>query len=148
MGRVANEIIRAAAHLGFEVERLTPLEVKQLWSTVESKYGYPSAQSFPWDSFHHERASVRDEQAWRKVGKYVGDRECVLLTCPNDEYTGFRLQSGSQLHRILEETFGFEFFLSDHETTFVLCCNHHDYLIASGEARAWLLATSPVRTDE
>lgn len=40
---------------------------------------------------------------------------------------------------VLAECTGFEFYLTDVEATFLLCFNHHDVLIAAGDARPWLL---------
>jgi hypothetical protein len=40
---------------------------------------------------------------------------------------------------VLAESTGFEFYLTDIDATFLLCFNHHDFLIAAGDARPWLL---------
>ena len=39
---------------------------------------------------------------------------------------------------ILGETSLFEFYVTDKNASYLLAFNHHDYLIACGEAKNWL----------
>ena len=50
----------------------------------------------------------------------------------------FKLKARSKLSLLLGETYPFEVYLTDELVDFVLCFNHHDYLIATGRAKAWL----------
>ncbi len=50
----------------------------------------------------------------------------------------FELKARSKLSLLLGETYPFEVYLTDELVDFVLCFNHHDYLIATGRAKEWL----------
>ena len=50
----------------------------------------------------------------------------------------FKLSSGEDVINIIGELFNIEFYLSNRETKYLVCYNHHNILIASGDARQWL----------
>ncbi len=52
----------------------------------------------------------------------------------------FELAHGRDAVAILEECTGFEFYLTNVEAKFLVCFNHHDFLIAAGDAAPWLIA--------
>ena len=39
---------------------------------------------------------------------------------------------------MLEETYGYEFYVTDEECTYLICFNHHDILYTCGRAIKWL----------
>ena len=69
---------------------------------------------------------------------FLDSSEAVIFFNWSDERAVFLLPQGSPLVPILEETYLAEFYLTDREGNFVLCYNHHSYLIAVGTARDWV----------
>ena len=57
---------------------------------------------------------------------------------PRDGAEVFHFASGEALDEVLADTFGFELYVTDEEASFLLCFNHHDFLLASGKAVEWL----------
>lgn len=57
---------------------------------------------------------------------------------PNDDLIVLEFQSGQELTKALGETFGFEFYVTDGQATYLWCVNHHEYLIGTGEAASWV----------
>jgi hypothetical protein len=56
----------------------------------------------------------------------------------SDAYEGYIASSPQSLERILAESPGFEFFLTNEDVDYVLCFNHHNYLIGVGQCKDWL----------
>ena len=50
----------------------------------------------------------------------------------------FAIVGGDALVRLLGDLPPMEFYLTNAATEYLLCFNHHDYLIACGSAREWL----------
>ena len=53
------------------------------------------------------------------------------------------INNGKSLYRLLDEMIGFEFFITNFETDYLLCFNHHDCLVGCGAA----LTTVPENRD-
>jgi hypothetical protein len=52
--------------------------------------------------------------------------------------SGVVFEAGSCLVNVLGECTGFEFYLTDLEGDYVICFNHHDFLIGTGSAETWI----------
>ena len=96
-----------------------------------------SRGEFLWERFV-DKVGVRDEWAWMWLDDFVIDNDVILFFNERQEKTMFKLKARSKLSLLLGETYPFEVYLTDELVDFVLCFNHHDYLIATGRAKAWL----------
>ena len=50
----------------------------------------------------------------------------------------FLIPNGTELYKILEDSFGFEFYITNQNHSYILCFNHHDILYGAGEAKKWV----------
>ena len=64
--------------------------------------------------------------------------KCVLFFNKSDEKSMFLINSGNDLDFILSETYGFEFYVTDLDCSYLLCFNHHDILYGCGAAYDWV----------
>lgn len=90
-----------------------------------------------WES-SEEAASVHNRDAWGWVSEFVDSRSCVLLFDAVEEEEMFDVPSGRALERLLANSHGFEFYVTDREVSYLICFNHHDVLICWGSAKDWL----------
>jgi hypothetical protein len=137
MWTLKEQVFSAGAELGIEIREMPREEQERLVREITEKYthnklGWPS-----WEKYA-ERFSVQDEEAWRWVGDYVGNEGAILFFQPKDEHSAFQFYSGPDLVAVLGELFGVEFYVTNLLTEYVLCFNHHEYLIAVGRAIEWL----------
>jgi hypothetical protein len=137
MNRIAEELHRAGRHASTPLVEVSQDEAQQLRSKVVNRYS-PAAKEWPLWEHGAFGATLHDKDAWRWIGEFVGPRSCYLLFNPDDEDAVFRLESGAVLTRLLSESFGFEFYVTDANAEYLLCFNHHDVLLAGGNAEAWL----------
>jgi hypothetical protein len=139
MGRIASELETAAKAAHISLATLSPDDAAALRSSIVERYGDSESK---WPLWEHGRLSVaiHDPQAWRWIEEFVGDAPCLLFFNPTDDTTIFYLHRGADLMRLLRETSGFEFYVSDRPATYVICFNHHDVLVVGGSAENWLKA--------
>lgn len=89
----------------------------------------------PWDD-PGKHAGRYHPDGWRAIPHHVGPSPCLLIT--ENAFGIWRCESGGDLLELLEDTPGFEFYVCDLDMNFLLCHNHHDYLIGWGDAVAWI----------
>lgn len=130
-------ILEAARSTGEVAERISVVEVSQLISEIRRKFTAPEINSaFLWEQFENE-VSRRNERGWQLLCEYLVS-EPILLSEEGESFVGFRFHSQSSLSRVIAESPGFEFYLTDAKATFVICHNHHDCLIGVGACAEWL----------
>jgi hypothetical protein len=137
MGMVADEVSRSILELGIGAKNLDAQHRAAVRTQVEDRNS-PNSRVWPlWEAVRFG-ASVHDAQGWQRIAEYVGDKPCYMMFNPDDGAEVFRFESGHDLAKVLNDTFGFEFYVTDEEFTFLLCFNHHDMLLANGRATDWL----------
>lgn len=135
MSLLVEEIRAADREHSLGVRSLAAADRDRIHERVVSRYGGKSGLS--WESLR-DYASVQDGEGWRWIREFVGSRSCILLFNRSDEAEMFHVPSGAALDQLLANTFGFEFYVTDTEGTYLICFNHHDFLICSGSAQGWL----------
>jgi len=89
----------------------------------------------PWDDVASEGVGCHCPDGWRLIPQFVGPSKCLMFL--SHARTIWQFGSGGDLLRVLEEAPSMEFYVCDPETTYLLCHNDHDWLIAWGAATAW-----------
>ncbi len=137
MKLVASEVERTIRDLGVSARRVDARQGDLIRSRVEDRYS-PGSRRWPiWETSRF-RESVHDAQGWQWIGDYVGANPCYMMFNPDDAVDVFLFESGAAIKDVLADTFGFEFYVTDEEASFLFCFNHHDMLLADGSAAEWL----------
>ena len=138
---IREDVVQAARLVHAEVRELKPAERDRIWALVAGRFAVTgrAVPRFLWEDVQGA-AAVQDPEAWRWIADYAARRSepAILFFNPADESAMFTFKDGAQVVPVLEETPSFEFYLTDPDVTYLLCFNHHDFLIAAGEAAAWL----------
>jgi len=130
-------ISEAAGNAEQTVIPLSTQVVNALVLTIRSRFVNDTrSKAFLWDSFRDEVA-VQDPDGWLIAAGYP-EPEPILLFLDGDSFVAYRFASSSALQRVLADSPGFEFYLTNPEASFVLCFNHHDVLIGVGDCLDWL----------
>jgi hypothetical protein len=138
MLKFIDDFAEEAVKQGLEFDILTPIEAKRFHQGLLARFGSSKAGGWPlWDG-PSDFASVQDDLAWRWIGDWIENESCVLLWDPAYERRALRLAKGRSLTGLLEEMYGTEFYVTDESISYMICFNHHDYLIAAGRAKSWL----------
>ena len=81
--------------------------------------------TFIWEQFK-ECSHYQNSDAWSKIGDYVKENNCIMFFNKCDDEHAFLI------------AFGFEFYITDRDQSYVICFNHHDVLYGCGAAREWV----------
>lgn len=90
-----------------------------------------------WEKFIHYEA-LNDNMAWSYIKDFVKNNECIMFFNQEEEKEMFLIQSGDDLNYILSETYGFEFYITDKQCSYLLCFSHHNILYGCGIAEDWI----------
>lgn len=117
-----------AAQLGTE-ERLA------LVVRLRERLGVDVTSRAPWDNIHSPEGQLRPD-GWELLPHYVGSANCLMFL--DGAITIWKLNNGSDLRRLLENCPALEFYVCDQEASYLLCSNHHDFVIGWGAATSWV----------
>ena len=137
MGSILKEVSEAIRAAGVNGHVIADMDSESILSNLRERLGNAKAGGALWEALAN-KVSCHDPNAWRWISDYVRGRTCLLAIRPTLERAAFEFASGEDLVRVLGECSAFEFYVTDKEFSFLLCFNHHDYLIASGAAIDWL----------
>ncbi len=137
MSIVLNEIRAIAELLELEVE-----EMNGDWiiEKVIEKYCLLDKYKFPiWDNLI-DSLSIKDSQGWKIQKRFLPEERRILFVEPCESNSIFIFKSSGDLSKLLGDSFGFSFYLTDSAATYLMCFNDHDYFICSGVAKDWLMS--------
>ena len=132
---IVEEILGAEREHSLGIRVLGAPAGDQLRALVFSRYGGSSSRLW---AVLSGSTSVQDAEAWRWIGDFVGPRSCVLFLDLPDGAEMFHVPSGASLHELLAETYGFVFYVTDADASYLVAFNDHDFLVCCGAAREWL----------
>ncbi|MCR4567306.1 MAG: hypothetical protein K5769_04605 [Pseudobutyrivibrio sp.] len=138
MFSISNDIYQAIQGTNIVIEEVTEASALRLLSDIKKKYIDSSQKSvWLWEQLA-EYEYISDNNAWSYIKDFISNNECIMFFNIGDEDKMFRISNGNDLNYILAETFGYEFYITNEDTSFLLCFNHHDILYAAGEAKKWI----------
>ena len=137
MWNIKNEILQTAKSLNINISEVSKNETKALINLIINKYANFEKKDHLWEGFKEE-FSIKNQNAWKWIDKILNDQKIIMFFNPNDEFVAFEFCDKRDIVTILHNTYGFEFYLTNKKLDYVICFNHHDYLIACGKAIKWL----------
>lgn len=137
---IRREIIDAAHKLGITVTELPGDQSKEIRELVVKKFiGNFQSSNHIWESLPSSNiSSYQAPHSWKLISEFLGKSASLMFFDSSNSIEVFEFRSGEDLVSILEECFGFEFYLVDREITYLLCCNEYDVLIGTGIAKIWV----------
>jgi len=137
MWDIKKQIFDAAELFNIFIEQLESTQTIKIFSDIEKKY-VKNKIKFPlWENLK-EASSISDEESWKLLEDFVGDNISIMFFNPNDEEGFYKIMNGKDVVSILGEMYNIEFYLTNEANSYLICYNHHDILIGSGEAKFWL----------
>lgn len=136
--RKPNEEFKAASEL-VNIS-LIPIEAERarILNSLYSKYCKNNQYTYPLWEHLRIYTGVSFPFAWSWFDTILANKEVLLFFELQDDERMFQVENGSDIPKILEESYRFNFYVSNKETSFLLAYNDHENLIATGEAIDWL----------
>lgn len=142
--KMLTEVVQeTASSLGINTTRLSPERCVATFQALKSAFGDVTSVRPIWETILSSTSRKRIN-GWSDIGKFVNGSSCLLLLEERGPQV-FRLTNGTDLIRLLSECPGFEFYVTDEKFSYLLCHNHHDFLIGAGTAAPWV---SELESDE
>ncbi len=139
--KISNDIVKSASENRIAIQFLTTDQAKKIRSNIAQKYLKSAKNIFMWEGFG-QPAIASNVNGWKLICDFVREQSCLLLLDACDDESIFVINSGNDLYTLLSEMYGFEFYITNMETEYILCFNHHDCLIGCGTAKRWVESLS------
>lgn len=137
MGNIKDEILVAVNNLNIQIKEVSATTVDELITNIATKYTKGRKHGWLWENMV-DNVCVSNKDAWKWLGEFIGNSESIMFFNPPEERIAFVFLSGHDLVSVLSETYGFEFYITNNTLDYLMCFNHHDILIACGNAKSWL----------
>jgi hypothetical protein len=134
---IKSEILAASKILRIKTSELSQVDKKKLLLGISNKYTGVKNRDWLW-KYVKDVVSIANKDAWQWVENFIGDSKTIMFFNQSDDKSAFIFMNGHDVVKILGETFGFEFYLTNENTDYLLCFDHHDVLSAAGTAGEWL----------
>jgi hypothetical protein len=128
-----SHVSSAISETGVPAQVLSERDRKALQVRLLERLGVDTAHRAPWE---HGGEGARRPDGWELISKYAGANPCVMFLEGADEV--WRFQNGRDLLRVLKDCPAVEFYVCDNDASYLLCHNHHDFVIGWGEASYWV----------
>jgi len=140
-GTIRTEIAAALTTLHAppgDFRELPDSEAAKVRARIEAVFMNAHDPKWWWEHFRLPTASVRfeDQKAFRRICDVVPDPdEAVWFVAEDDQLPYFPVfeATPSLIMAVIGECYGFEYYLIAKDYSWLLCENHHDYLIGMGE---------------
>jgi hypothetical protein len=132
---IEGAIVDAVAATGVSAKELDANERESIVICLRDRLNVDLCSESPWDKLDAPDG-ILNPDGWKLIPFFVGIENCLLITASASVV--WRLGSGKDLMLILQECPPFEFYVADIAFNYLVCFNHHDYLIGWGDARLWV----------
>lgn len=138
MGHIRSAIEAALTDLSLSIEEVTGDDSERIRLGAELQYASSKMPPNLWERIQGGVGRY-DPMGWKAIGDFPNDTPVILFFDVEDETAVYEAQSCPELVRLLAECPGFVFYVTNRRYDFLICHNDHDYLIAAGTAKPWLL---------
>jgi hypothetical protein len=132
---ISDHVSSALSATGVQAEALSAPEKKALVVRLRERLGIDVEADAAWDDMT-ESGGRRRSDGWELVPTFVGASSCYMFLDGADMV--WKFTNGFDLLRVLKDCPAFEFYVCDRDASYLLCSNHHDFLIGWGAARPWV----------
>ena len=114
--------------------KLSPSERDKTVQLLQERLNIDVGASMPWNTADAP-ASIQNVSGWELIPKFVGGLPCLVFSPL--AIAIWRFTDGPELLKFLRETPHFEFYVCDAEATYLVCFNHHDFILGWGRSITW-----------
>jgi hypothetical protein len=136
MGKLADEMRLAITNMGANARVVDGLGAIAM-DHIVARYARRDGDGEPWERLI-DSVGYQEPNGWRWIGEYVTERAAILAFPSRIETAGVVFANGAELPAIVERCSGVELYVTDEAYEFLLCFNHHEFIIAAGAAKLWL----------
>ena len=122
-----------------EIQQLETNEAEPLYNELISTFVKGGDRRWWWESFSKPSECVQflDDKGFEKITEIVPDEnECVWFVVEEDQLPFYPIfeSTPSAIKKVIGECYAFEYYIIPKSKEWLLCENHHGYLIGIGES--------------
>lgn len=133
---VKDYVLAAILDTGVPVETLSLEKKNVLKKTIQETLNVTIFASPPWDKIDAPEGKFRPN-GWNQIAEYVGNAGCLMFL-GEPESPVWKFRTGLDFQHVVTECPPFEFYVCDENGTYLICNNHHDYIVGWGLASQWI----------
>lgn len=138
MFKISTHIYNELKNSKVIIKKLEIEERKEILDSILKNYiNICKKGNWLWEKLIHYE-TLNDNMAWSYIKDFVQDNECIMFFNQEEEKEMFLIQSGDDLNYVLSETYGFEFYITNKQCSYLLCFSHHNILYGCGIAEEWI----------
>lgn len=142
--RYSDEIVDRLQALGSGFRVLTDAEGREISRQVEEKYARHGTY-YLWMSL--EGASSRsDPEGWRRIDEFLDGRDYLVFldreNNPRLEPQTIEVEGGTRFAGIYNPSHRLVYYVTDRETSYLICFNNFETLFGAGSAKEWEVFTA------
>lgn len=135
--KISEEIIEVTKENNITIEILDEEQEDKILACVYQKYIHKNNSIFLWENLK-DCSILNDKNGWIYIKDFVKNNNCIMFFNNLDDNKMISVNGGEDLYKILYNTYGFEFYITDKNTQYLICFNHHECLLGCGTAREWI----------
>lgn len=135
--KISKEIGKIANIYKIPINMLTVEQVENVKKSINQKYLNKNKSTFLWESFV-DFSIVNDKEGWIKIADFVENKKCLMFFADCEDRAIIEINGGKDLYKLFSEMYGFEFYITNSTTDYLVCFNHHDCLMGCGTAKKWV----------
>jgi hypothetical protein len=129
---ISDHVSSALRAAGVQADVLSAPEKAALFVRLREQFGIDVRANAAWDNKIESDGKLRSD-GWELTPTFVGGTICYMFL--DGANTIWKFSNGADLYRVLEESPALEFYVCDRDASYLLCSNHHDFIIGWGIAR-------------
>lgn len=138
MFKISVHILEELKNSKVIIEKMELNESEAILESISKKYIEEDKKAtWLWEKLIHYEA-INDDLAWSYIRDFVKKNECILFFNQDEDKNMLMIKTGDDLDYILSETYGFEFYITNKDVSYLLCYSHHNILYGCGEAEEWI----------
>jgi len=134
-GLVMEFVSSALSAARVQAEVLSASARRALVVRLRERFGLDVTAHQAWDMKTGSYGKRRPD-GWERIPTFVGDTACCMFV--DGAAIVWKFSDGSDLLRVLKECPALEFYICDQDASYLLCSNHHDFIIGWGAAKLWV----------
>jgi len=133
-----NEIIKSIKELGLYANTCDQEYCSFLIIEVIKKFSKLPYYQYPLCSNMTDSISLFNPNGWQLIRSFEVESEKILFLEPEISKVCFQFENSLDVVSMLENSYGFVFYITNLNLDYLICFNDHDYLIGCGTAKDWI----------
>ncbi len=133
-----NFLFKIATGLNYKLEEIPAEQSSVMRKTLFEKYKVSDSGFFLWDSYIPDSYLSKRNDSYLGLNEFIQLHETYIFFDRKVENAFFKFAEGQSIVSFLESYKHDEYYLTNSNLDYLICCTDTGHLVAAGSARDWL----------